>query len=124
MRCIDEIETGFNTILFFYISVKKYNLIYNEVESNAFIMKRKLRFNLETIEVILTVTLMVFVCVNVKTHWIPFYIVNTLLILFLLLLVMIRAIEYHKYKSNKEGFSLLVIWTFIFFFQLILQFWF
>lgn len=124
MRCIDEIETGFNTILFFYMSVKKYNMIYNEVESNAFIMKRKLRFNLETIEVILTVTLMVFVCVNVKTHWIPFYIVNTLLILFLLLLVMIRAIEYHKYKSNKEGFSLLVIWTFIFFFQLILQFWF
>lgn len=106
------------------MSVKKYNMIYNEVESNAFIMKRKLRFNLETIEVILTVTLMVFVCVNVKTHWIPFYIVNTLLILFLLLLVMIRAIEYHKYKSNKEGFSLLVIWTFIFFFQLILQFWF
>ena len=124
MRCIDEIETGFNTILFFYMSVKKYNMIYNEVESNAFIMKRKFRFNLETIEVILTVTLMVFVCVNVKTHWIPFYIVNTLLILFLLLLVMIRAIEYHKYKSNKEGFSLLVIWTFIFFFQLILQFWF
>lgn len=124
MRCIDEIETGFNTILFFYMSVKKYNMIYNEVESNAFIMKRKLRFNLETIEVILTVTLMVFVCVNVKTHWIPFYIVNTLLILFLLLLVMIRVIEFHKYKSNKEGFSLLVIWTFIFFFQLILQFWF
>lgn len=87
-------------------------------------MKRKLRFNLETIEVILTVTLMIFVCVNVKTHWIPFYIVNTLLILFLLLLVMIRAIEYLKYKSNKEGFSLLVIWIFIFFFQLILQFWF
>ena len=124
MRCIDEIETGFNTILFFYISVKKYNLIYNEVESNGFIMKRKLRFNLETIEVTLTVTLMFFVCVNVKTHWIPFYIVNTLLILFLLLLVMIRVIEYHKYKRNKEGFSLLVIWTFIFFFQLILQFWF
>lgn len=124
MRCIDEIETGFNTILFFYMSVKKYNMIYNEVESKGFIMKRKLRFNLETIEVILTVTLMVFVCVNVKTHWIPFYIVNTLLILFLLLLVMIRAIEYHKYKSNKEGFSLLVIWIFIFFFQLILQFWF
>lgn len=124
MRCIDEIETGFNTILFFYISVKKYNMIYNEVESKGFIMKRKLRFNLETIEVILTVTLMVFVCVNVKTHWIPFYIVNTLLILFLLLLVMIRVIEYHKYKSNKEGFSLLVIWIFIFFFQLILQFWF
>lgn len=124
MRCIDEIETGFNTILFFYMSVKKYNMIYNEVESKGFIMKRKLRFNLDTIEVILTVTLMVFVCVNVKTHWIPFYIVNTLLILFLLLLVMIRAIEYHKYKSNKEGFSLLVIWTFIFFFQLILQFWF
>lgn len=122
MRCIDEIETGFNTILFFYMSVKKYNMIYNEVESKGFIMKRKLRFNLETIEVILTVTLMVFVCVNVKTHWIPFYIVNTLLILFLLLLVMIRAIEYHKYKSNKEGFSLLVIWIFIFFFQLILQF--
>lgn len=124
MRCIDEIETGFNTILFFYMSVKKYNMIYNEVESKGFIMKRKLRFNLETIEVILTVTLMIFVCVNVKTHWIPFYIVNTLLILFLLLLVMIRAIEYHKYKSNKEGFSLLVIWIFIFFFQLILQFWF
>lgn len=124
MRCIDEIETGFNTILFFYMSVKKYNMIYNEVESKGFIMKRKLRFNLETIEVILTVTLMVFVCVNVKTHWIPFYIVNTLLILFLLLLVMIRVIEYHKYKRNKEGFSLLVIWTFIFFFQLILQFWF
>lgn len=124
MRCIDEIETGFNTILFFYMSVKKYNMIYNEVESKGFIMKRKLRFNLETIEVILTVTLMVFVCVNVKTHWIPFYIVNTLLILFLLLLVMIRVIEYHKYKSNKEGFSLLVIWIFIFFFQLILQFWF
>lgn len=122
MRCIDEIETGFNTILFFYMSVKKYNMIYNEVESKGFIMKRKLRFNLETIEVILTVTLMIFVCVNVKTHWIPFYIVNTLLILFLLLLVMIRAIEYHKYKSNKEGFSLLVIWIFIFFFQLILQF--
>lgn len=124
MRCIDEIETGFNTILFFYMSVKKYNMIYNEVESKGFIMKRKLRFNLETIEVILTVTLMVFVCVNVKTHWIPFYIVNTLLILFLLLLVMIRVIEYHKYKRNKEGFSLLVIWIFIFFFQLILQFWF
>ena len=124
MRCIDEIETGFNTILFFYMSVKKYNMIYNEVESKGFIMKRKLRFNLETIEAILTVTLMVFVCVNVKTHWIPFYIVNTLLILFLLLLVMIRVIEYHKYKSNKEGFSLLVIWIFIFFFQLILQFWF
>lgn len=124
MRCIDEIETGFNTILFFYMSVKKYNMIYNEVESKGFIMKRKLRFNLETIEVILTVTLMIFVCVNVKTHWIPFYIVNTLLILFLLLLVMIRVIEYHKYKRNKEGFSLLVIWTFIFFFQLILQFWF
>lgn len=124
MRCIDEIETGFNTILFFYMSVKKYNMIYNEVESNGFIMKRKLRFNLETIEVTLTVTLMFFVCVNVKTHWIPFYIVNTLLILFLLLLVMIRVIEYHKYKRNKEGFSLLVIWTFIFFFQLILQFWF
>lgn len=124
MRCIDEIETGFNTILFFYMSVKKYNMIYNEVESKGFIMKRKLRFNLETIEVILTVTLMVFVCVNVKTHWIPFYIDNTLLILFLLLLVMIRVIEYHKYKRNKEGFSLLVIWTFIFFFQLILQFWF
>ncbi|MBM6764742.1 hypothetical protein H5996_02335 [Faecalicoccus pleomorphus] len=87
-------------------------------------MKRKLRFNLETIEVILTVTLMVFVCVNVKTHWIPFYIVNTLLILFLLLLVMIRVIEFHKYKRNKEGFSLIVIWIFIFFFQLILQFWF
>lgn len=68
MRCIDEIETGFNTILFFYMSVKKYNMIYNEVESNAFIMKRKLRFNLETIEVTLTVTLMFFVCVNVKTH--------------------------------------------------------
>lgn len=124
MRCIDEIETGFNTILFFYMSVKKYNMIYNEVESKGFIMKRKLRFNLETIEVILTVTLMVFVCVNVKTHWIPFYIVNTLLILFLLLLVMIRVIEFHKYKRNKEGFSLLVIWIFIFFFQLILQFWF
>lgn len=124
MRCIDEIETGFNTILFFYMSVKKYNMIYNEVESKGFIMKRKLRFKLETIEVILTVTLMVFVCVNVKTHWIPFYIDNTLLILFLLLLVMIRVIEYHKYKRNKEGFSLLVIWTFIFFFQLILQFWF
>lgn len=106
------------------MSVKKYNMIYNEVESKGFIMKRKLRFNLETIEVILTVTLMIFVCVNVKTHWIPFYIVNTLLILFLLLLVMIRVIEYHKYKRNKEGFSLLVIWTFIFFFQLILQFWF
>lgn len=43
-------------------------MIYNEVESNAFIMKRKLRFNLETIEVTLTVTLMFFVCVNVKTH--------------------------------------------------------
>lgn len=124
MRCIDEIETGFNTILFFYMSVKKYNMIYNEVESKGFIMKRKLRFNLETIEVILTVTLMVFVCVNVKTHWIPFYIVNTLLILFLLLLVMIRVIEFHKYKRNKEGFSLIVIWIFIFFFQLILQFWF
>lgn len=124
MRCIDEIETGFNTILFFYMSVKKYNIIYNEVESKGFIMKRKLRFNLDTIEVILTVTLMVFVCVNVETHWIPFYIDNTLLILFLLLLVMIRVIEYHKYKRNKEGFSLLVIWTFIFFFQLILQFWF
>lgn len=99
-------------------------MIYNEVESKGFIMKRKLRFNLETIEVILTVTLMVFVCVNVKTHWIPFYIVNTLLILFLLLLVMIRVIEFHKYKRNKEGFSLIVIWIFIFFFQLILQFWF
>lgn len=78
-------------------------------------MKRKPQFNLETIEVILTIILMVFVCVNVKTHWIPFYIVNALLILFLLLLVVIRGIEYHKYKRNKEGFSLLVIWVFIFF---------
>ena len=87
-------------------------------------MKRKLRFQLRHHRSYMTVTLMVFVCVNVETHWIPFYIVNTLLILFLLLLVMIRVIEYHKYKSNKEGFSLLVIWIFIFFFQLILQFWF
>ena len=106
------------------MSVKKYNIIYNEVESEGFIMKRKPQFNLETIEVILTIILMVFVCVNVKTHWIPFYIVNALLILFLLLLVVIRVIEYHKYKKNKEGFSLFVIVIFLFFFQLILQFWF
>lgn len=106
------------------MSVKKHNAVYNEVESAGFIMKRKPQFSLETIEVILTIILMVFVCVNVKTHWIPFYIVNALLILFLLLLVVIRGIEYHKYKRNKEGFSLLVIWVFMFFFQLILQFWF
>ena len=97
------------------MSVKKHNAVYNEVESEGFIMKRKPQFNLENIEVILTIILMVFVCMNVKTHCIPFYIVNALLILFLLLLVVIRAIEYHKYKKNKEGFSLLVIWVFMFF---------